>query len=64
MFLYYRRLQFGYLKKYNSKKVSDLAKKGNMHQIITDSTRITDKSRTVIDLIFISRLELVTSSIV
>ena len=46
----------------NSKKVSHLAKNSQLCQLITDYTRITEKSRTTIDLIFVSRPELVISS--
>ena len=46
----------------NLKKVSHLAKNSQMCQLITDYTRITEKTRTTIDLIFVSRPELVISS--
>ena len=46
----------------SSKKVSNLAKNSQMCQLITDYTRITEKTRTTIDLIFVSSPELVISS--
>jgi len=51
-------------RKYESKKVSNLAKNSQMCQLITDYTRITESSRTTIDLIFVSRSDLVISSAV
>ena len=46
----------------NSRKVRSLAENSHMRQLINECTRITDKSRTIIDLIFVSRPELVVSS--
>ena len=46
----------------NLKKVTSLANNSNMKQIITDYTRITETSKTKIDLIFVSKPELIISS--
>ena len=46
----------------NLKKVTRLANNSNMKQIITDYTRITETSKTKIDLIFVSKPELIISS--
>ncbi len=49
-------------KKYECKKVSNLSKNSQMCQLITDYTRVTENSKTTIDLIFVSRPELIISS--
>ena len=49
-------------KRPNSKKVNNLAQNSHMNQLICDYTRITNVSQTIIDLIFVSRPELVVSS--
>ena len=46
----------------NSRKINNFAKNSDLHQLIKDYTRITDKSRTIIDLAFVSRPETITSS--
>ena len=46
----------------NLRKVNRLAANSNMKQIISDYTRITEKSKSKIDLIFVSRSEYVVSS--
>ncbi len=46
----------------NLRKVNRLATNSNMKQIISDYTRITEKSKSKIDLIFVSRAEYVISS--
>ena len=46
----------------NLRKVTSLANNSHMKQIINDFTRITETSKTKIDLIFVSKPELVISS--
>ena len=46
----------------NSRKINNFAKNSDLHQLIKNYTRITDKSRTIIDLAFVSRPETITSS--
>ena len=46
----------------NSRKINNFAKNSDLHQLIKDYTRITDKSKTIIDLAFVSRPETITSS--
>ena len=46
----------------NSKKINNIARHSNLKQLITDFTRVTDKSRTIIDLAFVSNPDRVSSS--
>ena len=46
----------------NSKKINDFAKSCSLQQLIHDYTRITDKTKTIIDLVFVSRSETITES--
>ncbi len=46
----------------NSKKVSILAKHSNLHQLITDYTRITENTKSKIDLAFVSNPNNIASS--
>jgi hypothetical protein len=46
----------------NSKKINNVARNSHMKQLISDYTRITNTSRTKLDLVFVSRPELVVSS--
>ena len=49
-------------KKYEAKHVNNLAQNSSMKQLICDYTRVTSVSRSKIDLIFVSRPELVVTS--
>lgn len=49
-------------KKCNIRKISSLARNSNTEQLIKEYTRITEKSKSILDLIFVSRPEFVVSS--
>lgn len=49
-------------RKCNAKKISNVANNSSMHQLINDYTRITNTSRTIIDLVFVSKLDNVITS--
>jgi len=46
----------------NSKKINNFAKNSNLNQLIHDYTRINDKTKTIIDLAFVSRPETIIRS--
>ncbi|XP_033096710.1 GATA zinc finger domain-containing protein 15-like, partial [Anneissia japonica] len=50
-------------KKTNKQKISNLAKHSNLHQLIKDYTRITNISKTIIDLIYVSNLNNSTAGV-